>query len=91
MAFDRTQPDEIGTRLDLTRDVMARLGDHLGGKLEEIALKIIQTGMIYGTATLKIDFSFEQQGSVLNYTIFPVDAQGRQVSLSGGGFENRVT
>ena len=91
LKFDRTQPDEMGTQLDLTRDVMSRLGKHLAEKLEEMAIRIIQVGMIDGTVIVKPEFSFEQTGCVLNYTIFPADANGRQVLLSGGGQENRVT
>lgn len=87
---DRTRPDEVGTGLDLTRGVAGRLGEHLGTQLDGLAVQMIGAGMLasdgYG-----IDFSFEQQGAFLNYSIYPVGQDGRQVSLSGGRFENQTT
>ena len=89
-SHDKTRPDEFGTELDMTRGVMRKLGEQMAIDADQLAVCMISRGMLPSLG-YRLGFDHDQRGGFLMYTIFPVDALGCQVSLSGGDSENRST
>ena len=89
-SHDKTLRDEFDTDLDITRRVMRQLGEQVAIDSDRLAVSMIGAGLLPSQG-YSLGHSSEQRGGLLIYMVFPVDSAGRQVSLSGGGFENRTT